>query len=111
MFKPKQEVKRILSTLNCWVSQTEPEKLTELPAVIFKCANNAINPDLDNDIDTQDIAIIIDIYAKKSSDCTNLFEQVEQIMRNNLYRATFSSDEVPARPGMKRINARFEKIV
>ena len=111
MFKPKKEINTILKVLPYWVSQREPEKLTELPAIIFKCANNAINPDLDNNIATQDITIIIDIYAKTSSECTSVFEQVELIMRNNLYHATFSSDEVPARPGMSRINARFEKIV
>lgn len=111
MFKPKEEVYKILSELPYWVSQREPEKVVELPSIIFKCANNTVNPDLDNEILTQDLTIIIDIYAQMSSEATKVLEEVESKMRENLYRMTFSSDEVPSRKGISRINARFEKTI
>lgn len=111
MFKPKEEVYTILSSLSYWVSQREPDKLTEMPSIIFKCGNNSVNPDLDNQISTQDLTIIIDIYAKTSSQCSSILEEVESLMRANYYHMTFSSDEVPSRKGICRINARFEKTI
>lgn len=111
MFKPKEEVYKILSELPYWVSQRQPDKFTELPSIIFKCANNTVNPDLDNEILSQDLIIIIDIYAKTSSDATKILEEVESKMRENYYRMTFSSDEVPSNRGISRINTRFEKTI
>lgn len=111
MFKPKEEVYKILSELSYWVSQREPNKFKELPSIIFKCSNNAANLDLDNEILSQDVVIIIDVYAKTSSETTRILEEVESKMRENLYRMTFSSDEVPSNAGIYRINARFEKTI
>lgn len=111
MFKPKEEVYRILSELPYWVGQNQPNKFKELPSIIFKCSNNAINLDLDNEISSQDLIIIIDIYANKSSEATKILAEVESKMRGNYYRMTFSSDEVPSNAGISRINARFEKSI
>ena len=111
MFKPKEEVYRILGELPYWVSQRQPDKFKELPSIIFKCANNMVNPDLDNEILSQDLTIIIDIYAKTSSEATKVLEEVESKMRENFYRMTFSSDEVPSNNGISRINTRFEKTI
>lgn len=111
MFKPKEEVYKILSELPYWVSQRQPDKLKELPSIIFKCANNTVNPDLDNEILSQDLIIIIDIYAETSSNATKILEEVESKMRENYYRMTFSSDEVPSNRGISRINTRFEKTI
>lgn len=111
MFKPKEEVYKILSELPYWVSQREPNKFKELPSIIFKCSNNAVNLDLDNEVSSQEIGIIIDIYAKTSSESTKILAEVETKMRENLYRMTFSSDEVPSNSGISRINARFDKTI
>ena len=111
MFKPKEEVFKILNELKYWVSQNQPNRFKELPSIIFKCANNTVNPDLDNEILSQDLTIIIDIYAKTSSEATRILEEVESKMRENLYRMTFSNDEVPSNAGIYRINARFEKTI
>lgn len=111
MFKPKEEVYKILSELPYWVSQRQPDKFKELPSIIFKCANNTVNPDLDNEILSQDLIIIIDIYAETSSNATKILEEVESKMRENYYRMTFSSDEVPSNRGISRINTRFEKTI
>lgn len=111
MFKPKEEVYQVLSKLPYWISQREPNKFKELPTVIFRCSNNVVNLDLDNKISSQDIAIIIDVYAKTSSEATKILEEVESKMRENYYRMTFSSDEVPSNNGISRINTRFEKTI
>lgn len=111
MFKPKEEVYKVLSELPYWVSQRQPNKFSELPSIIFRCSNNAVNLDLDNEISSQDLAIIIDIYAKTSSEASKILEEVESKMREKYYCMTFSSDEVPSNPGISRINSRFEKII
>ncbi len=111
MFKPKEEVFKTLSTLGYWVSQTQPNKFKELPSIIFKCSNNTVNLDLDNYITSQDLIVTVDIYAKTSIKATTVLEEVENVMRENLYRMTFSNDEVPAQTGIYRINARFEKKI
>ena len=111
MFKPKEEVYNILKDLPYWVSQRQPNRFKELPSIIFSCANNTVNPDLDNEILSQDLTIIIDVYAKTSSETTKVLEEVEKVMRDNLYRMTFSSDEVPSNNGISRVNARFEKSI
>lgn len=111
MFKPKEEAYKILSELPYWVSQRQPNKFAELPSIIFRCANNTVNPDLDNEILSQNLTIIIDIYAKTSSEATKILEEVENKMRENYYRMTFSSDEVPSNRGISRINTRFEKTI
>lgn len=111
MFKPKEEVYKILNKLNYWVSSVQPDKFKELPSIIFKCDNNTINLDMDNQITSQEVVITIDIYAKRSSEATKILEEVESKMRENYYRMTFSNDDVPSRLGISRINARFEKII
>lgn len=111
MFKPKEEVYQALSKLPYWVSQREPNKFKELPSIIFRCSNNAVNLDLDNEISSQNLIIIIDIYAKKSSEATKILEEVESKMREIYYCMTFSSDEVPSSNGISRINTRFEKTI
>ena len=111
MFKPKEEVYSILKELKYWVSQRQPNKFKELPSIIFKCANNAVELDLDNEITSQDMTVIIDVYAKTSSEASKILEEVESKMRENHYHMKFSSDEVPSNPGISRINSRFEKII
>lgn len=111
MFKPKEEVYKILSELPYWVGQNQPNKLKELPSIIFKCSNNAVNLDLDNEILSQDLTIVIDIYAKTSSEATRILAEVECKMRENYYHMPFSSDEVPSNVGISRINARFDKSI
>ncbi len=111
MFKPKEEVYKLLSELPYWVSQREPNKFKKLPSIIFRCANNTTRLDLNNEITSQDMTIVIDIYAKTSSEASKILEEVESKMREKYYCMTFSSDEVPSNPGISRINSRFEKII
>ena len=111
MFKLKEEVYKILNELPYWVGQREPNKFSELPSIIFKCSNNAVNLDLDNEILSQDLSIVIDIYAKTSGEATRILAEVESKMRENYYHMTFSSDEVPSNAGISRINARFDKTI
>lgn len=109
MYLPKSDVYNSLRSLNYFVSQTQPATFEDLPAIIFNVGNNSIDVDLDNTIISQDIEINIDIWAEDSVTASNVLSQVEEIMRNNNYNMSFSSD-IPNIGNLYHINSRFTTI-
>ena len=109
MYLPKSDVYNSLKTLNYYVAQTQPATFEELPAIIFRVGDNSVNVDLDNNIISQDIEIIIDIWAETSVIASNVLSQVEEVMRRNGYIMSFSSD-VPNSGNLFHINCRFTTI-
>lgn len=109
MYLPKTDIYNSLKTLNYYVSQTQPPTFNDLPAIIFRLGNNAVNLDLDNTIVSQDIEVIIDIWAEDSVTASNVLSQVEEIMRQNYYIMSFSSD-IPNTGNLFHINSRFTTI-
>lgn len=110
MYLPKSDIYKSLKKLNYYVSQTQPSTFNNLPAIIFKVGNNSINPDLDNQILSQDLEIIIDIWADDSVMASKVLSQVEKVMRLNLYNMSYSND-VPNSGNLFHIYNRFTKIV
>ena len=110
MYLPKSDVYNSLKQLNYYVSQTQPATFNELPAIIFSVGNNALDYDLDNNIISQDLEIVIDIWAEDSVTASKVLSQVEEIMRLNLYKMSYSND-VPNNGNLYHILSRFTKIV
>lgn len=110
MYLPKSDIYNSLKQLNYYVSQTQPATFNDLPAIIFSVGNNAINYDLDNNILSQDLEIIVDIWAEDSVTASKVLSQVEEIMRKNLYNMSYSND-VPNDGNLFHILNRFTKIV
>ena len=110
MYLPKSDVYNSLKQLNYYVSQTQPATFNELPAIIFSVGNNALDYDLDNNIISQDLEIVIDIWAEDSVKASKVLSQVEEIMRKNLYKMSFSND-VPNNGNLFHIVNRFTKII
>ena len=110
MYLPKSDVYNSLKQLNYYVSQTQPATFNELPAIIFSVGNNALDYDLDNNIISQDLEIVIDIWAEDSVKASKVLSQVEEIMRLNLYKMSYSND-VPNNGNLYHILSRFTKIV
>ena len=110
MYLPKSDVYNSLKQLNYYVSQTQPATFNELPAIIFSVGNNALDYDLDNNIISQDLEIVIDIWAEDSVTASKVLSQVEEIMRSNLYNMSFSSD-IPNTGNLYHINNRFTKKI
>lgn len=110
MYLPKSDVYKSLKELNYFVSQTKPPIFNELPAIIFSVGNNSINTDLDNKILSQDIEVQIDIWAEDSVTASKVLNEVEVIMRQNLYRMSFSND-VPNNGNLFHIVNRFTKTI
>lgn len=110
MYLPKSEVYKSLKELNYYVSQTQPATFNELPAIIFNVGNNSIDVDLDNEILSQDLEIIVDIWAEDSVTASTVLSQVEEIMRKNLYNMSYSKD-VPNNGNLYHIYNRFTKTI
>lgn len=110
MYLPKSDIYKSLKQLNYYVSQTQPATFNDLPAIIFSVGNNALNYDLDNNIISQDLEIQIDIWAEDSVTASKVLSQVEEIMRLNLYKMSFSND-VPNNGNLFHIVNRFTKTV
>lgn len=110
MYLPKADITSLLRQLPYFVSQNQPAVFNELPAIIFKINNNSITTDLDNNILSQDIEVIIDIYADDSITASNVLSETEEILRDDLYNMTFSSD-IPNVSSVYHINARFNKKI
>jgi hypothetical protein len=110
MYLPKSDILNSLKELNYYVSQTQPSTFNDLPAIIFSVGNNSINTDLDNNILSQDLEVIIDIWAEDSVTASTVLSKVEEKMRLNLYNMTYSND-VPNIGNLYHINSRFSKIM
>ena len=110
MYLPKSDIYNSLKKLNYYVSQTHPATFNELPAIIFNVGNNSVDVDLDNNILSQDLEIIIDIWAEDSVTASKVLSQVEEIMRKNLYQMSYSND-VPNNGNLFHILNRFTKKV
>lgn len=109
MYLPKNDLYESLLTLGHSVDQSQPEVFNDLPAIIFRVDDNTPNLDLDNDILYQDIEVIIDIWAESSVEASNVLSEVEELMRSNYYRMTYSSD-VPNIGNLYHIVSRFVKV-
>lgn len=110
MYLPKSDIYKSLKELNYYVAQTQPPVFSELPAIIFKVNDNSIDLDLDNNILSQDLEIIIDIWAEDSVTASEVLSQVEEKMRLNLYKLSHSSD-VPNNGNLYHIYNRFTKVI
>ena len=110
MYLPKSDVYNSLKQLNYYVSQTQPATFNELPAIIFSVGNNALDYDLDNNIISQDLEIVIDVWAEDSVTASKVLSQVEEKMRLNLYKMSYSND-VPNNGNLYHVLSRFTKIV
>lgn len=110
MYLPKSDVYESLKKLNYYVSQIKPSTFNDLPAIIFSIGSNSIDVDLDNTILSQSLEIVIDIWAEDSVSASKVLSEVEEVMRNNLYKMSYSSD-VPNNGNLFHILSRFTKII
>ena len=110
MYTPKEDIYSALSTLGATVVQGSQNIFTETPAITFTISDNAIELDLDNEINSQSIIATIDIWSETSSAATDLLKSVEETMRDIGYKMTYSAD-IPRPDGaLYHINCRFETV-
>lgn len=115
MYLPKSDIYSSLKDLTyqdkaIYVSQTQPPVFNDLPAIIFKVADNTPIYDLDNNILSQDLEVQIDIWTEDSVTASNILSLVEETMRSNLYTMSYSND-VPNIGNLFHIVTRFTKSI
>jgi len=111
MYLPKKDIYNLLKqNLNCGVAQTQPTVFNELPFINFEISNNSVELMLNNDIGYQNIEVSIHIWAGDSVTASNLLSNVEELMRNDGYKMTYSAD-VPNIGDIFHIVTRFTKNV
>ncbi len=106
MYLPKTDIYNKLKTLGYPVYQEQPTIFNERPCITFKVLNNSTILDLDNEIMSQNVEVGIDIWADTSVVASQVLTQIEDVMREELYIMTYSSD-VPNTSDLYHINARF----
>lgn len=112
MYIPKTQIYDKLKALGYYCHQGAQAVFAdeEVPAITFRIDNNSVNLDLDNNIASQDIEVVIDIWADDSPTASSILSKVEEAMRSIGYRLTYSAD-VPSPDGcLFHHNCRFVTI-
>lgn len=110
MYLPKKDLYESLQTLGYEVTQTQQTVFNTLPTITFRVTDNSIETDLDNEIAFQDIEVIIDIWADTSVEASRILSEVEELLRSQLWKMTYSAD-VPNTGNIFHVVSRFRKKV
>lgn len=111
MYLPKEEIYSSLKELGYPVTQTSQYIFNDLPAITFEILDNNVSLFLDNTISKQDISVKIDIWSESSVEASKMLSKVEEKMRMNYYRLTFSGDIPNVDKQIFHISTRFKKII
>lgn len=112
MYTPKTQIYTKLKALGYYCHQGAQAVFAdnEVPAITFRVDNNSVNLDLDNEIASQDIDVVVDIWADDSVTASRILSETEGAMRELGYRLTYSAD-VPSPEGcLFHINCRFVTV-
>ena len=112
MFTPKAQLQKILSSLGYYCHQGAQASFadSEVPAITFRVDNNSTNLDLDNEISSQDISVVVDIWADDSVTASKVLSEAQEAMRKNNYRLTYSADVSQPKGCLFHINCRFTTV-
>ncbi len=109
MFTPKVQLQKTLSSLGYYCHQGAQASFSgnEIPAITFRVDNNSVNLDLSNEIASQDINVVVDIWADDSITASQVLSGVEEVMRLDGYQMTYSADVSQPKGCLFHINCRF----
>lgn len=109
MYIPKPQVYEALKALGYYCHQGAQAVFAddEVPAITFRVDNNSANLDLDNEIASQDIEVVIDVWADDSPTASKILSETEEAMRKIGYRLSYSADVPSPEGSLAHINCRF----
>lgn len=110
MYNPKQDIYTALQEAGAVVLQGSQEVFTKTPAITFSVSDNSIELDLNNEIASQELTIILDIWTESSMEASELQAKTEEIMRSLGYRLSYSADVPRPEGALHHINCRFETV-
>lgn len=111
MYIPKKDIYKILSELGYPVIQTSQKIFSDLPCLTFEILDNNISLFLDNTISKQDIIVKIDIWSESSTETSRILSEVEEKMRLNYYKMTFSGDIPNVDKTLFHVSTKFIKTI
>jgi hypothetical protein len=108
MYNPKREIYSKLCEINgIAVSQSSQNVFNSVPAVTYRIEGNAAEYYLENEIASQRIYCVIDIWTDESTTASTLLAQVEAKMRELKYRLNNALDVPSPEGALYHINATF----
>ena len=108
MYLPKEDIFKKLQETGVTVLQSAQETYPNPPAITFSISDNATELDLENEISSQSIIAIVDIWTDTSMEASALLNASEILMRELGYRLTYSADVPRPEGALHHINCRFE---
>ena len=108
MYLPKEDIFKKLQETGVTVLQSAQETYPNPPAITFSISDNATELDLDNEISSQSIIAVVDIWTDTSMEASALLNASEILMRELGYRLTYSADVPRPEGALHHINCRFE---
>ena len=108
MYLPKEDIFNKLQETGVTVLQVAQETYPNPPAITFSISDNATELDLDNEISSQSIIAVVDIWTDTSMEASALLNASEILMRELGYKMTYSADVPRPEGALHHINCRFE---
>ena len=108
MYNPKKEIYSKLCEIDdISVSQSAQNVFNNVPAVTYRIEGNAAEYYLENEIASQRIYCVIDIWTDESTTASAILAQVEAKMRELKYRLNNALDVPSPEGALYHINATF----
>lgn len=92
------------------VGKPNQNVFTEFPAITYRIADNHNTLDLDNEIASQTVEVVVDIWSDKSMGATDLLPLVEAKLRPLFYNCVFSSEVPNPTEDVYHVTARFRAV-
>ena len=108
MYLPKEDIFKKLQETGVTVLQSAQETYPNPPEITFSISDNATELNLDNEISSQSIIAVVDIWTDTSMEASALLNASEILMRELGYRMTYSADVPRPEGALHHINCRFE---
>ena len=118
MYLPKKDILTALKSVTLggsnpqaiYVAQGSQAVFAQVPAITFRADDNNVSLDLDNQIASQAITAVVDIWADDSPTASDILSGVEEKMRGIGYRLSFSMDVPSPEGSLYHITTRFETV-
>ena len=111
IYEPKADLYAALTTLGYPVMQSSESDFSELPCITFYITGNDASYTLDNQIASQTVEVVIDIWSENTEDISQIFKDLEVLMRSNFYKLNYSSDVPNIDNNVHHMTTRFIMIL
>lgn len=81
----KTEIYNLLASTGYTVYQERPEIIESFPSITFRITRNVAEYSLDRSIGRQNVEVAIDLWARNSSETSQMLVDVEAVMISNDY--------------------------